>query len=68
LRPLLHKPYDPDLFAELNVERFELGETGRVLFSHPVGTHDDRFWSLALAVYASEAAASRASKSIAMRI
>ena len=54
LRPLLHIPYDPDLFAELNVERFELGKTGRVLFSHPAGTHDDRFWALALSVYAAE--------------
>lgn len=65
LRPLLHIPYDPDLFAELNVERFELGKVGRVLFSHPVGTHDDRFWSIALAVYAAEQTPSPASKPIA---
>jgi hypothetical protein len=54
LRPLLHVPYDPDLYAELNVERFELGKSGKLLFSHPEGTHDDRFWALTLAVYAAE--------------
>lgn len=52
LRPLLHIPYDPDLYAELNVERFELGKSGKLLFSHPEGSNDDRFWALALAVYA----------------
>jgi len=34
------------------VERFELGKTGDVVFSHPQGTHDDVFWATALAVYA----------------
>ena len=43
LGPLLHIPYDPELFAELNVERFELGKSGKILFNHPQGTHDDRF-------------------------
>jgi len=52
LRPLLHIPFDADLFHELNVERYELGKMGKLLFNHPQGTHDDRFW--ALAVYASE--------------
>ena len=52
LRPQLHIPYDPELFAELNLECYELGKTGRILYSHPEGTHDDRFWALALAVYA----------------
>ena len=45
-------PYDPDLIAELNTERFELTKEGKIKFSHPEGTHDDRFWSLALACYA----------------
>ena len=54
LRPILHIPFDPDLFHELNVERYELGKTGKILFNHPEGTHDDRFWALALAVYAAE--------------
>jgi len=35
LRPLLHIPYDPDLFVELNVERFELSKSGKILFNHP---------------------------------
>ncbi|MEM3356575.1 MAG: hypothetical protein QW166_01975, partial [Candidatus Bathyarchaeia archaeon] len=45
-------PYDSDLIAELNIERFELTKEGKIKFSHPEGTHDDRFWSLALSVYA----------------
>lgn len=46
-------PYDSDLIAELNVERFELRKTGGISFSHPEGTHDDRFWSVALALHSS---------------
>ncbi|MEM3875376.1 MAG: terminase family protein [Candidatus Bathyarchaeia archaeon] len=45
-------PYDSDLIAELNIERFELTKDGKIKFNHPEGTNDDRFWSLALAVYA----------------
>ena len=45
-------PYDSDLIAELNIERFELTKEGKIKFSHPEGTHDDRFWSLTLSVYA----------------
>jgi phage FluMu gp28-like protein len=45
-------PYDSDLIAELNIERFELSKDGKLRFSHPEGTHDDKFWSLALACYA----------------
>ncbi|MBT0160941.1 hypothetical protein G4O51_13255 [Candidatus Bathyarchaeota archaeon A05DMB-2] len=45
-------PYDSNLIAELNIERFELTKEGKIKFSHPEGTHDDRFWSLALSVYA----------------
>jgi phage FluMu gp28-like protein len=48
---LVHIPYDRDLLNELNVERFELEETGRLRFSHPPGTHDDRLWAFALAIY-----------------
>jgi len=54
LRPRLHIPYDPDLYRELNNERYELGKTGKILFNHPEGTHDDRFWAVALAVTAAE--------------
>ncbi|MCS7114536.1 MAG: hypothetical protein RMJ15_00500 [Nitrososphaerota archaeon] len=45
-------PYDNDLIAELNIERYELTKDGKIKFNHPEGTRDDRFWSLALAVYA----------------
>jgi len=65
LRPIFHIPFDPELYHELNVERFELGKTGKILFNHPQGTHDDRFWAVALAVYAHEQAESPPSVPIA---
>lgn len=45
-------PYDSQLIAELNLERFELTKEGKIRLSHPIGTHDDRFWAVALAVFA----------------
>jgi len=48
----LRIPYDSDLIAELNIERFELTKDGKIKFNHPESTNDDRFWALALAVYA----------------
>ncbi|MCW4048110.1 MAG: hypothetical protein NWE89_00085 [Candidatus Bathyarchaeota archaeon] len=54
LRPLMHIPNDPDLFAELNVELYERCKTGKILFSHSQGTHDDRFWAVALGNYTAE--------------
>ena len=50
----LKMPFNRDLLDELNNERYELTKTGKITFSHPEGTHDDRFWALALAVYAAE--------------
>jgi phage FluMu gp28-like protein len=47
-------PYELDFLQELNVERFELSKSGQVLFSHPDGTHDDRLWAFALAVFATK--------------
>ena len=47
-------PYDRSLLDELNVEQYELTKTGRITLTHASGTHDDRFWALALAVYAAE--------------
>jgi phage FluMu gp28-like protein len=47
-------PYDAELIAELNAERFELTKSGQIQFSHPEGTHDDRLWALALAAYGAE--------------
>jgi phage FluMu gp28-like protein len=49
-------PYELDFLQELNVEQFELSKSGQVLFSHPDGTHDDRLWAFALAVFATKAA------------
>ncbi len=46
-------PYDTELINEINSESFQLTKTGQMQFSHPSGTHDDRLWALALAVYAS---------------
>jgi hypothetical protein len=53
LYPLMsfEKPYRGDICNELNIERFALRADGGYSFSHPQGTHDDVFWSLALAVY-----------------
>jgi phage FluMu gp28-like protein len=48
----LRIPYDRGLLDELNVEQYQLTKTGRIQFDHPSGTHDDRFWALALAAYA----------------
>jgi len=49
---LLHIPHDPELINEMSNERVELSKTGQLQFSHPSGTHDDRLWAVALAVYA----------------
>lgn len=49
-------PYDRKLIDELNVEKYEFTKTGKIRFSHPEGTHDDRFWAVTLAVYAATVA------------
>ena len=53
--PLLNweRPYRGDICSELNVERYEYRKDGTIGYSHPNGTHDDVFWSIALAVFAS---------------
>jgi phage FluMu gp28-like protein len=45
-------PYDSELIAELHLERYELSKEGKTKLFHPMGTHDDRFWAVALAAYA----------------
>jgi hypothetical protein len=45
------KPYRGDICTELNVERYELRKDGAINLSHPNGTHDDVWWSMALGVY-----------------
>jgi hypothetical protein len=47
-------PYQLELANELNVERFQLTKAGQIQFNHPAGTHDDRHWAVALAVYATK--------------
>jgi phage FluMu gp28-like protein len=49
----LHFRRDPELMNEMGAERFQLSKTGQLQFWHPSGTHDDRLWAFALAVYAS---------------
>jgi hypothetical protein len=53
--PLLNweRPYRGDFCSDLNVERYEHRKDGTIGYSHPNGTHDDVFWSIALAVFAS---------------
>jgi phage FluMu gp28-like protein len=50
---LLRFRRDPELISEMSAERFQLSKTGQLQFSHVSGTHDDRLWAFALAVYAS---------------
>jgi len=64
----LHIPFDIEIFHELNVERYELANTGKILFNHPEETHDDRFWATALAVYAAEQATPPPSRPMARTI
>lgn len=46
-------PFDQDLQAELNVVQWEQRPGSELYtFSHPEGSHDDRFWAVALAVSA----------------
>ena len=48
-------PYNRDVQEELNCETWEQKPGTEVYtFSHPEGSHDDRFWAVALAVYATE--------------
>jgi len=46
-------PFDKDVQAELNVEQWEQTAGSEIYtFSHPEGSHDDRFWAICLAVMA----------------
>ncbi|HYY91895.1 MAG TPA: hypothetical protein VE955_07895 [Candidatus Dormibacteraeota bacterium] len=48
----LHVPRDAALLSEMGDQIAELTSTGKTKFYHRSGTHDDRLWALALAVYA----------------
>jgi Terminase RNaseH-like domain len=49
----LHIPQDRELIIEMNAEIAKLTDAGKTKFTHRSGTHDDRLWALALAVYGS---------------
>ena len=46
----LGEAYRGDICTEFNVERYDLRKDGTI--GYPNGTHDDVFWRIALAVYA----------------
>jgi phage FluMu gp28-like protein len=47
-------PFDQDVQAELNIEQWEQSPGSEVYtFSHPEGSHDDRFWAICMAIKAS---------------
>ena len=48
--------FDQKIISNLNVERYELAKTGKILINPPEVTHDDRFRALALSVPAAEQA------------
>ena len=44
-------PFDQDVQAELNIEQWEQSPGSEVYtFSHPEGSHDDRFWAICMAI------------------
>ncbi len=61
---MFHIPYPEDkklvreIVAQLNAEKFEHTPQGRIRFYHPENTHDDIFWSMALACWAARREAS----------
>lgn len=48
----LRMPYHRRLCEQMNQQQYTYTKSGRLQFSHPIGSHDDMLWSLALAVYA----------------
>jgi hypothetical protein len=46
------KCYRGEICNELCFERYLLPKDAAIGFYHPMGTHDDVFWSIAIAVYA----------------
>ena len=41
--------HDRDLFREVTEQEIVKSDAGNILYRHPQGFHDDRFWALALA-------------------
>jgi phage FluMu gp28-like protein len=45
---------EPGLLVQITAQQCEPTISGALRFSHPLGTHDDRLWAVALAVYATK--------------
>jgi phage FluMu gp28-like protein len=43
-------PYHRQLCQQLNEQQYSYAKNGHLLFSHPINSHDDMTWALALAV------------------
>jgi hypothetical protein len=43
-------PYHRQLCQQLNEQQYSYAKNGHLLFSHPLNSHDDMTWALALAV------------------
>lgn len=41
--------HDPELYKEILEQERKISDAGNVLYQHPSGFHDDRFWSLCYA-------------------
>jgi hypothetical protein len=41
--------HDKDLFREILEQERKISDAGNVLYQHPTGFHDDRFWALCYA-------------------
>ncbi len=41
--------HDKDLFREILEQERKISEAGNILYQHPTGFHDDRFWALCYA-------------------
>lgn len=41
--------HDKDLYREILEQERKISEAGNILYQHPTGFHDDRFWSLCYA-------------------
>jgi phage FluMu gp28-like protein len=45
-------PYHRQLCQQINEQQYAYSKSGHLQFSHPINSHDDMLWSLALGVYA----------------
>jgi hypothetical protein len=46
--------HDSELFKECTEQEKIISEAGNVLYRHPLGFHDDRFWAMGMAVKAAD--------------